>query len=97
MKYCSDRCRRGVGSAGLAAEQAILELVRARGTGSACPSEVARRLAAGGGREDSWREQMPTVQDAARRLAARGEILVTQQDRPVDAATARGPIRLRRR
>jgi len=75
----------------------MIELLRARGTGSACPSEVARRLAARDGRADGWREQMPTVQDAARRLAARGEILITQQDRPVDAATARGPIRLRLR
>lgn len=97
VKYCSDRCRRGVGSADLAAEQAILQLVTARGTGSACPSEVARLLASRDGREESWREQMPTVQDAARRLAARGEIVVTQRDRPVDAATARGPVRLRRR
>ncbi|MBS2019535.1 MAG: DUF3253 domain-containing protein [Deltaproteobacteria bacterium] len=33
---------------------------------------------------------------AARRLVARGEIVITQRGVPVDPSTARGPIRLRK-
>ncbi len=68
----------------------IMELVRARGEGrTICPSEVARRLA------DDWRALMPQVRTVAAALAADGDIAVTQGGRAVDAATARGPIRLR--
>lgn len=38
---------------------------------------------------------MPAARDAAGRLEAAGLIEVVQQGRPVDLATARGPIRLR--
>ncbi len=37
---------------------------------------------------------MPDVRDAAAVLAERGELVVTQRGREVDARTARGPIRL---
>lgn len=55
-----------------------------------CPSEVARRLA------DDWRPLMERVRERAALLAAAGELQATQGGRPVEIATARGPIRLRR-
>ncbi len=67
-------------------------MVAARGTATACPSEVAREV--GGA---TWRTLMPTVRAAAGRLQERGLIDVYQHGRPVELATARGPIRLRTR
>ena len=93
MKYCSDACRRGPrrDAAQGAAETAIVAVLSERARGATiCPSEAARRVDA-----DDWRAQMEPVRDAARRLAARGIIEVTQGGHVVDAATARGPIRLR--
>lgn len=45
--------------------------------------------------EDHWREKMETVRCAARRLAAGGQIEITQSGRVVDPSSARGAIRLR--
>lgn len=94
VKYCSDRCRRaGAGAADRALEDAILALLAARAAGaSICPSEAARAV----GGED-WRALMESARSAARRLTAQGRVLVTQDGRPVDASTARGPIRVRLR
>ena len=75
-----------------ALEAAILALVDARGAGTACPSEVARKL--GGA---AWRVLLPRVRAAAGRLQARGRLDVYQHGQPVLLAAARGPIRLRRR
>lgn len=71
-------------------ETAILELLAARGTATACPSEVARRV---GG--TAWRDLMQPVRDAAAKLQARGVIDVYQRGRPVSIQTVKGPIRLR--
>jgi hypothetical protein len=72
-------------------EGRILELVAARGEGKTiCPSEVARSLMG----DDAFRPLMPRVREAAAELADRGAIAVTQRGQPVDARTARGPIRL---
>ncbi|MCW1886919.1 DUF3253 domain-containing protein [Luteolibacter flavescens] len=57
-----------------------------------CPSEVSRELF-----PDDWRERMDDVRRVARHLESRGEIEVVQKGRVVDPATAKGPIRLRRR
>jgi hypothetical protein len=73
-----------------AIEAAIEELVQARGTATACPSEVARKI----GGED-WRELMEPVRRAAARLQERGLVDVYQHGRAVKLATARGPVRLR--
>jgi hypothetical protein len=74
-------------------EAEILRLVDERGEGkTVCPSEVARALAADG----DFRPLMPDVRESAAALAERGEIVVTQKGEPVDARTARGPIRLGR-
>ena len=75
-----------------ALEASILALLDARGTASACPSEVARRV--GGA---SWRALMEPVRAAAARLQDRERIDVYQRGRPVKLRTARGPIRLRAR
>ena len=73
-------------------ERAILTLIAARPPGATiCPSEAAR--AVGG---DQWRSLMPPVREAAGRLVARGDIVVTQGGQVVDGSTAKGPIRLRR-
>ncbi|MEU1463813.1 DUF3253 domain-containing protein [Streptomyces sp. NPDC005727] len=76
-------------------EDAVLELLdrRARGA-SVCPSDVARAVHRSD--DDGWRELMEPVRRAAARLAARGEVEITQRGAPVDPAPARGPIRIRR-
>lgn len=74
-------------------EQAIadlLDLRRARTT--ICPSEAARHVDA-----EEWRDLMPAARAAAGRLAAAGRVEVTQGGTVVDVATARGPVRIRRR
>lgn len=66
---------------------AILDLAFRRGAGASfCPSDVARGLAA------DWRPLMPAVRQAA---AAMAGIEALQRGRPVDPASAKGPIRLR--
>ncbi len=73
-------------------EKAILELLADRGTATACPSEVARKL---GG--TTWRALMQPVRDVAAKLQDRGIIDVYQRGRPVQLRDAKGPIRLRAR
>ena len=67
-------------------------LLRERGTATVCPSEVARRL-----EPDAWRPLMPEVRAVAAELQAKGELDAYQHGRPIDVATAKGPIRLRTR
>ncbi len=77
---------------GVRLEQAIGELLDRRRAGTTiCPSEAARRV-----EPDEWRELMPAARAAAGRLAAAGEVEVTQRGVVVDVATARGPVRIRR-
>lgn len=73
---------------------AILSMLAERdATASVCPSEVARRFAPG-----AWRSCMDEVRAAARRLAAKGDVAITQRGRELDAeAEFHGPIRIRRR
>jgi len=93
VRYCSKRCRaRRVSPRDRELEVRLLALLDARAPGaSLCPSEVARDV---GG--EAWRGRMEAVRCAARRLAAQGELLFLQNDQVVDAATASGPVRLRR-
>jgi hypothetical protein len=74
-------------------EAAIEALLDARPPGSsACPSEVARAAAG-----PAWRGRMPDVRAAARSLARRGRVVLTQRGRVLDPeAEPRGPIRLSR-
>ena len=74
-------------------EQVIGALLADRRPGATiCPSEAARAVDARG-----WRDLMPAARAAAGRLAATGEVEVTQGGEVVDVATARGPVRIRRR
>ncbi|MFI6106724.1 DUF3253 domain-containing protein [Streptomyces sp. NPDC051310] len=76
-------------------ERAILQLLERRGpTATICPSDAARAVYEGD--DDGWRALMEPARRAARRLVAAGEVEITQAGRPVEPATARGPIRIRR-
>ncbi len=70
----------------------ILQLLSERGGGkSICPSEVARRLD-----ETNWRARMDEVREAARLLARKGKVTVTQKETSLcPDAEWRGPIRIR--
>jgi hypothetical protein len=73
-------------------EARVIELASERAPGKTiCPSEVARSLA---GDDGDFRPLMPHVREAAATLADRGELVVTQKGEPVDARTAKGPLRL---
>ena len=76
---------------GPALEQAILDLLEDR-TGTICPSEAARRVAA----TDGWRALMQPARDAAGRLVRAGLVEVTQRGEVVDVGQAQGPVRIRR-
>ena len=68
-----------------------MELLGARARGaSICPSEAARAA-----RGEDWRALMEPVREAARRLAERRIVEITQGGRVVDPGRFRGPIRIR--
>lgn len=95
-KYCSPQCS-GQVTADRAdkLESAILKLLAERAQGkSICPSEAAKLVGGTATRHD-WESLMEPAREVARRLAKEGKILVTQKGKVVDAARAKGPIRLR--
>ena len=98
VRYCSRACRlSGIGPIDRRLEAVMLELLRARGSQkSICPSEPARVVAHNEASKD-WRALMPSARKAARRLVAKGQAEILQRGQPVDASTARGPIRIRLR
>jgi hypothetical protein len=73
-------------------ERAIGALLDRRAPASICPSDAARAV-----EPQAWRALMPRARAAAGRLAAGGAVEVTQRGEVVDVATARGPVRVRRR
>lgn len=88
--HCTTRCaRRRITATDLGLERAILELLAVPGTGSISPNDAARRMGRG------WRALTERARDAARRLAARGDVEFLQRDRRVDASGAKGPVQLR--
>ncbi|MGR6966430.1 DUF3253 domain-containing protein [Geodermatophilus sp. URMC 61] len=95
MPWRGDVPRRTLGGmedVGVRLEQAIDALLDGRRAGATiCPSEAARAVDPHG-----WRELMPAARAAAGRLAAAGQVEVTQRGEVVDVATARGPVRVRR-
>lgn len=92
VRYCSAACRRGLAETDGALEGAILELLSKRARGATiCPSEAARAVFG----EGAWREGMEAARRAARRLVAKGRVVITQGGRVVDGDRARGPIRVR--
>ncbi len=104
VKFCSDACSGyQSGEKDAALEAAILQLLVERGPGKTiCPSEAAK-LVAGDPRNKShaarrdWEALMEPARVTARRLVTQNKIVITQHDRPVDPATAKGPIHLRLR
>jgi Protein of unknown function (DUF3253)/Uncharacterized protein conserved in bacteria (DUF2256) len=96
VRYCSDSCRRRrVSAVDRQLEEAIRNLLAARPRDATiCPSEAAR--AVGGADESAWRELMEPARRAARRLAAAGEVEITQAGHAVDPSSVRGPVRIRR-
>ena len=96
MPWRGDVLRRrlgGVADVDTRLEQAIDALLDDRRPGATiCPSEAARAVD-----PEGWRELMPAARAAAGRLAAAGQVEVTQRGEVVDVATARGPVRVRRR
>ena len=92
VRFCSQKCRRSKPSAvDVRLEQAIRQLLERRAAGGTiCPSEAARAVA------DDWRPLLERTRMAARRLAAQGEVEITQGGRVVDPDTARGAVRVRR-
>ena len=74
-------------------EATILDLLARRApTSTICPSDAARAVG-----DDDWRALMEPARQAAQRLVDAGQVDITQHGTPVDLATARGPIRIRRR
>ena len=81
------------GSLGRQLETTILALLAARAaTSTICPSDAARAVG-----DDTWRDLMEPAREAARRLVDAGEVEITQGGSVVDPATAKGPIRIRRK
>ena len=73
-------------------EQAILDLLASRAVDATiCPSDAARAVG-----DDDWRELMEPARQAAGRLVADDQVVITQGGDVVDPATAKGPIRIRR-
>lgn len=75
-----------------AIDRALRALLSERGTSTACPSEVARKL-----NPSDWRPLMERVRSVAAKLQKRGMVDVYQHGKPVELAGAKGPIRLRLR
>lgn len=99
VRYCSDRCKKGVTDLDTQLEAAILALLHNKPKSTTiCPSEVARLVGdqIGGDVESVWRPLMEPARAAARRLVSKGLIVITQRGHAVDPSTARGAIRLRK-
>ncbi len=77
------------------AEQAILDMLAARGEHkSICPTDAAKALA-GNPPDESWRRSLAPVKLAAQRLARAGQIEILRKGKPVDPEVLHGVIRLR--
>jgi hypothetical protein len=77
------------------AEQAILQLLFARGAvKSISPSDAARALA-GNPPGDAWRRSLAPIRLATMRLARAGQIEILRKGKPVAPEDAHGVIRLR--
>ncbi len=77
------------------AENAILQLLTAKGPEkSICPTEAARALASNPP-GDKWRGSLSPIRLAAQRLAKAGRIEILRKGKPIAPETAHGVIRLR--
>jgi hypothetical protein len=94
VRYCSARCRKTkLTHTDLELEKIILKLLNQSAfQATICPVEVLRALSTG---EEPY-DQTEQARQAARRLAAAGQIEILQNGRAVDPSKAKGPIRLRK-
>lgn len=93
VRYCSDRCRhRKARPIDAELEAAIGRLLDAAPRGATiCPTEAARSVD-----PERARDLNESARAAARRLAASGEVEITQGGKVVDPSTTKGAIRIRR-
>lgn len=93
IRFCSASCRsHRLTSLDRQLEQTIIDLLQSRpASSSLCPSEAARMTD-----PTDWQPLMEPTRQAARRLAARDIVEITQANQVVDPSTAKGPIRIRR-
>lgn len=61
-----------------AVKVAVLELTKSRYPKSCCPSEIARTLFG-----EAWRMKMDLVTSVAVSLLRKGDILITQKEKPL--------------
>ncbi|MBT6179713.1 MAG: DUF2256 and DUF3253 domain-containing protein [Deltaproteobacteria bacterium] len=91
VRYCSRACKRGVTSTDKRIECAVMDLLEKSPKGSSlCPSEVARKM-----NPESWRDLVEPARRAARRLASRGLVEITQGGKPIEQLNFKGVIHLR--
>ena len=91
VRFCSRNCKRGLSKVDRDLEFAILNLLGKRNQGSSiCPSEAARVVD-----PENWKPLMELTRRAARRLALRECIQITQGKRCVSSLNFKGPIRLK--
>jgi hypothetical protein len=96
VRFCSARCRnRRPDSLDRHLEVTIRRLLDVRDGGSMCPSEAARIVARAMGQEDKWRSLLERTRNAARRLAAKGVVEITQRGARVNPGSFKGPISVR--
>ena len=95
VKYCSRACRKaGLTDIDIKLEKVIMDILHSGKAGtSICPSQAAKKLV-GDDDERSWRPLMEPTRRAARRLAHRRRIRITQGGKEVNPSTFKGPIRL---
>lgn len=88
IKFCSEKCRKNKNTFNY--ENQIMNLLKARGFDKTiCPSEVLPNEL------KKNKEVMEQVRQSARKLVAKGDILITQGGHAVDPSTAKGAIRLK--
>lgn len=93
LRYCSAACRRQAGATihRLVERCIVALLAERRPQASICPSDAARQVFG-----EQFRAHMEDVRNAARRMAGRDEVVVTQRGARIDPATMRGPVRIAR-
>jgi hypothetical protein len=93
--YCSKKCSsQKPNQIDTKIEDAILSLLAKRSKSSTiCPSEAARLVFT----EEDWQPQMERTRCAARRLAHKGKITISQNGKQLDPSTFKGPIRLKKK
>jgi hypothetical protein len=77
------------------AEQAIMQLLTARGADKSISPSDAARVLAGNPPGDAWRKSLSPIRLATMRLARAGQIEILRKGKPIAPDDAHGVIRLR--